>query len=530
MTEYPSIFNNVLGPITPGPSSSNTCGPVRISLLCRQVFGGTPKKAEIEFPVGSAFPATYIGMKSDIAFINGLLGKEQNNAEFTKAYQKAEEAGLRVSFGEKEFPCHEKYLETARLKLTDGERKMEFLTASIGGGMCLIYGINGFKADVKGDQYELIVLTERMDSGQKNALLDKIRSRAAAVNDIISEEKEDGGFFEIKLGEDPDEGILNEIKNEEFVKSVQKIVPVHPVVINSARKPPFATPQEMEQYCSDNKITPVEGALRYESALSGWSEAEVLRYGEELIDIMEESVRKGMESNFAIRGIVTPKAKRVQQAFISDNPLSMGFLDYAVPISLGVMEYSNACGKIVCLPTGGSSGIVPGAIFGAAKVMGLDKKALTEALLTAGMVGVFMANDNNFGGGDYGCQTEVGCATSMAAGALAQILGGSVRQICDAASMGMQSLLGLICDPVAGLVQVPCLARNMTAVSVAATSANAVMAGFEVVIPLKEAVEAMIDLGKRMPVDFRGCGSAGCCITPTGCRLKEEQEALGAND
>lgn len=100
MKEYSSIFNHALAPITPGPSSSNTCGPVRIGLVCRQLLGETPAKAVVEYYTKGAFPNTLYGMKSDVAFINGLLGKEQNNPEFNAAYEKAKEAGMDVSFAE----------------------------------------------------------------------------------------------------------------------------------------------------------------------------------------------------------------------------------------------------------------------------------------------------------------------------------------------------------------------------------------------------------------------------------------------
>ena len=139
--------------------------------------------------------------------------------------------------------------------------------------------------------------------------------------------------------------------------------------------------------------------------------------------------------------------------------------------------------------------------------------------MCAGLIGVLMMVDGNeFAGGTHGCQAEIACGTAMAAGGLVQLMGGSAQQACDAAAMSLQCFLGLICDPVAGLVQVPCLARNIAGVSVAAASAEAVCAGFEVVIPLDEMSRIMVRVGNDITQELGMCCS-GCCITPTGQRL-----------
>src|SRR5699024_482121 len=234
-------------------------------------------------------------------------------------------------------------------------------------------------------------------------------------------------------------------------------------------------------------------------------------YAVNLISIIENSVNKGMEGDFEIEGIVSPKARKLNNFLNSPKAIEMGFLDKAVTMATGVMEYSNAAGTIVALPTGGSSGIIPGILFGAKEYLDLSKEDLIDGLMVAGILGVLMSEDNNFNGGEYGCQAEVGCGSSMAAGALAHLAGGNIQQVFDAASMALQCHMGLLCDPVGGYVQVPCIARNMSGTAISTVSVNAVLAGFDVVIPFDEVVEAMIDLGKRLPSHMKGCQGSGIC-------------------
>ena len=143
--------------------------------------------------------------------------------------------------------------------------------------------------------------------------------------------------------------------------------------------------------------------------------------------------------------------------------------------------------------------------------------------MAAGIIGVLMMVDGNeFAGGTHGCQAEIACGAAMSAAGLVQLMGGTPKQACDAASMCLQSFLGLICDPVAGLVQVPCLARNIAGVSVAAASAQSVCAGFDVVIPLDEMSRIMVQVGGQISKELGMCCN-GCCLTPTGTRLAKEQ-------
>jgi L-serine dehydratase len=214
----------------------------------------------------------------------------------------------------------------------------------------------------------------------------------------------------------------------------------------------------------------------------------------------------------------------VRDAFGSGKLIPMGMVDVGAPISLSIMEYSNCSGVITCIPTGGSSGVVPGALCGAAKTMGKSEEDLIRALLVAGLMGTFMEPTKYLGA--LGCQAEVGCAAGMAAAGLVALLDGNARQACTAAVMSIQSLMGLLCDKIGGLVQVPCLSRNMTAVAIAGTCANATMAGVEALVPLEETIASMLRSGGA--IRDNGINRMGACWTATGCRLAAEQKARNA--
>ena len=540
MKEYHSIFNHTLAPITPGPSSSNTCGPARIALFSHRMFGGTPRKAVIEYSKYGAFPTSMFGMKSDYSFVNGLLGKDQNAADYKRCYECAAEAGMEVSFREVEDLTIGGY-EAARLRLygQDGS-SMVLVGESLGGGSFLMHSIDGVPIESHGAYYELFVMLKDdskktaqeilniLEEGEQNSAGEKTPSRPGRTLCGTARTSGNGrAILQAKFSAAPEEDLLQDVRRHPAVLWARAMEPVVPEVILPGAIPPFENAAGLTAYCTKTGKTPAQAAVDYEAAVSGWSEAQIYRYAEELLAIMREGEAAGTKTDFTFPGILAQTGPKLHQNMAEIDSPSLGFLDQAIPAALGVMEYSNASGKIVCVPTGGSSGIVPGLLLTAARSMEKTERELADALLVSGLIGVLMMIEgNNFSGGMTGCQAEIGCGTAMAAAGLAAMMGGSAKQVCDAACMGLQSFFGLVCDPVCGFVQVPCLARNMAAVSVAAVCAKTVLAGFDVLIPLDEMIVSFIE-GGRTIMSTIGIGKGGCSATPTAKRLKEERERRG---
>jgi L-serine dehydratase len=185
------------------------------------------------------------------------------------------------------------------------------------------------------------------------------------------------------------------------------------------------------------------------------------------------------------------------------------------------MEMKSAMGVIVAAPTAGSCGGLPGAVVGAASAMGLSVNHMTKAMLAAGMIGVFIAAHATFAAEIGGCQAECGAGSGMAAAALVALAGGTARQAVDAASMALQNVLGMVCDPVANRVEVPCLGKNVMAASNALACANMALAGFDVVIPLDEVIDAMDKVGKSIPHELRCTALGGLSITETSRAIEK---------
>ena len=187
-----------------------------------------------------------------------------------------------------------------------------------------------------------------------------------------------------------------------------------------------------------------------------------------------------------------------------------------------IMEVKSALGLIVAAPTAGACGGLPGAVIAAAHQGGYTQDDIVRAMLAAGLIGVFIASQATFAAEVGGCQAECGAGSGMAAAALATLAGGTAQQAINAASMAIQNVLGLICDPVANRVEVPCLGRNVLAASNALSCANMALAGFDPVIPLGEVLDAMDRVGKSLPCELRCTALGGLSTTNTSLKIAKD--------
>ena len=192
---------------------------------------------------------------------------------------------------------------------------------------------------------------------------------------------------------------------------------------------------------------------------------------------------------------------------------------------MATREYRSAMGVVLCAPTGGSAGVFPGSVLGTATALGLSMEEKVRMMFVTSIVGIVMSKDCNYSAELYGCQVEPGAASAMAAAALVYHMGGTPKQSAAAASTALGNILGTICDPVAGLVQVPCIARNALSAANAVVCANLVMGGYDPLIPLDEAAETLFRVGRQLPSELRCTCNGGLCTTPCGQRLAREQEA-----
>jgi L-serine dehydratase len=191
--------------------------------------------------------------------------------------------------------------------------------------------------------------------------------------------------------------------------------------------------------------------------------------------------------------------------------------------ALAVQEVNAAMGVIVAAPTAGGAGVLPAVLTGLAAARGLDDETLIDALATAGLIGAVIAERASLSGAEGGCQAETGAAAGMAAGAATEMLGGSPAQVVQAVSIAQQGTLGLVCDPLGGLVELPCVFRNATGAAIALAAIEMALAGITFAIPADEVIDTMGEIGREMDVRYRETAGGGLAATPTGRRLAKER-------
>lgn len=241
--------------------------------------------------------------------------------------------------------------------------------------------------------------------------------------------------------------------------------------------------------------------------------------------VMRDAVELGMTGTARSRsGLVGGDAARIGAA--SGGPLD-GLAARAIAAAVAVAEVNASMGRVVAAPTGGASGVLPGVLLTLADERGLGDEAIVDALLAAGAVGAVIATRTNLSGAAAGCQAEIGAASAMAAGAGTELLGGSPEQAGHAASLALQGLLGLVCDPVGGLVEVPCVARNATGTAVALSAIQMALAGVRFAIPFDQVADALASVGRALPVSLRETAQGGLAITPEARRLMDGQAGSG---
>jgi L-serine dehydratase len=240
------------------------------------------------------------------------------------------------------------------------------------------------------------------------------------------------------------------------------------------------------------------------------------------LDVMRGAVERGMVGDLlSASGLVGGDAAKLRTG--PAGPLSGTPFRDVLARALAVQEVNAAMGVIVAAPTAGGAGVLPAVLTGLADASRLSDDALVDALAVAGLIGAVIAERASLSGAEGGCQAETGAAAAMAAGAATEMLGGSPAQVGHATALAMQGTLGLVCDPLGGLVELPCVFRNATGSAIALTGIELALAGIEFKIPVDEVIDVMGEIGASMDVRYRETAGGGPAATPTGRRLARER-------
>ncbi len=279
---------------------------------------------------------------------------------------------------------------------------------------------------------------------------------------------------------------------------------------------------QLLELCQKQQKSIPQIVAEYEAFLAMTTPEAVRERMAEILSVMREAVAGGIADQGEYAHLVKGYGQKVYQAKEKGRLVGGELFNTAILYALAVAQHNASLGRIVACPTAGSCGVVPGAVLSVAEELQSSDEDIIDALLVMAGVGIVSASQGPISGAEGGCQAECGVASAMAAGAIVHLLGGSDETVFEAASLALQSHLGLVCDPIASLVEVPCVTRNATSAVAAITAANMAIAGIPGVIPYDEVVVAMKGIGRAMPESLRETSIGGLAGTPTGKRLYRE--------
>lgn len=284
----------------------------------------------------------------------------------------------------------------------------------------------------------------------------------------------------------------------------------------------YSSQKEIEQLTDQYKISLSALAALHEAERSEVDVFEVKAQMKRSLDVMKSNIRAGVVSTQpSIGGLIGANASKVYTYSQSGNTLGGELLMKATAYALAVTEENARMKRIVACPTAGACGVLPGCLIAVGEQRDLSDDLLTEALFNASAIGIVIASGATISGAEGGCQAEIGVASAMAASAMAEIGGGNVSACLNAAAIALKNILGLVCDPVAGLVEVPCSKRNAMGVANAIVAADIALSGVTSVIPLDEVVKAMKDVGRALPFELKETARGGVAASKTGIEIKK---------
>ena len=282
----------------------------------------------------------------------------------------------------------------------------------------------------------------------------------------------------------------------------------------------FYSGKDLLEKCHEKQL-PISEIMKLRELTTGSMSPEKLEKKlKKALSIMKHSARKPLSApGKSIGGLIGGEAQKVAEHGKTTDCVCGSMLSRAIAYSMAVLEVNASMGLIVAAPTAGSAGVVPGVLLALADEHNIDDNALYKGLINASAIGYILMRNASVSGAEAGCQAEVGAASAMAASAIVEIMGGTPEMCLDAASFAISNLLGLVCDPIAGLVESPCQSRNAIGVANAITAAELVLSGIKHHIPFDEMAHAMLRVGKSLPFELRETAMGGCAGTPTGCSL-----------
>jgi len=469
----------------------------------------------IVFDPKGSLAETHHTQGSDMGLFGGLLGWEADDERLIDSATAIHEAGIKVHIEIRDYGAV--HPNTYRLKLKNSVETRCMTAVSKGGGTIEIVEIDGVPLSIAGDCFETLVYISDSADGVFSFVSESVQ--AEEIRLCTGNETR---IIEIKTNELLDDGIRTRLESEKPVFRIKRIAPVLSVLTRKETAVPFLDCDGLTAYNGGKNLELWELALHYEAARGNISQETVFETMRHIVSQMRDSISQGLKGTEFPDRILGWQSGNFKAQMDRNSLLEGGILNQIILYVTATMETKSAMGIIVAAPTAGSCGTLPGVCFGTADAMGLSEDDIVKALLAAGMIGIFISARSTFAAEVCGCQAECGAASGMAAAALVSLANGTTRQAVNAASMALQNIFGMVCDPVAKRVEVPCLGKNVLAASNAVASANMALADFDPVIPLDEVIEAMDRVGRSIPSGLRCTGRGGLSGTKAAKAIEEK--------
>ena len=532
-------LRDIIGPIMVGPSSSHTAGALRIALMARNLCGSAPQKAE--FRLLGSFAHTYQGHGTDKALVAGMLGFATDDLRVRDSFRWAAAKGLAFSFTPDPQADDFAHPNTIDVTVTDEAGCTVCVRGeSIGGGAAVITRLDGIDVHITGE-HTSVVVRQRDEAG----VLAHIARCLSDENVNIATTR----MFRERRGQ----VAYTVLECDQRVSDkVRRAIAEHPGIFDARVIPAdstaseddgakgctldegqalinfealdFASGKELLNWCDVHDSTISQAFCAREEALSASQgcAADTQEYLKRALSVMRASTLRPIEEPAeSMGGLLGSEAQRMRTFHASGRSVCGDLTAKAATYAMAVLETNASTGRIVAAPTAGSAGVVPGVLMALGEERGFTDEDLARGLSCAAAVGYLITRNATVSGAEGGCQAEVGAACAMAAAATCELAGGTPAQCLNAAANALTSLMGLVCDPVAGLVEVPCQKRNAAGAAVALVSAEIALAGIGNLVDFDQTVDAMFAVGKSLPFELRESALGGLAATPAACAYCE---------
>jgi L-serine dehydratase len=516
MSQPPSIFNDVLGPVMRGPSSSHSAAANRIGRLARDLVGEPVRKLIANYDPNGSLVTTHKDQGTDLGLYSGILGWEPHDERLPTYPEALQEAGVEVVVNYVSYEATHPNFYRLELVGKSGT-SYHFDAISTGGGMIELQAIDGVPLGGTGDLHTtLFWLEQAPDAGEYEG-----SPVADAENVSWLPGHGNGGLLRLDsrvLPAEEDVALLGKALGATRHRILQAVLPI---LARKNLSVPFQRCGEMQEHAEFADRPLWESAACYEAARGGISPEEVMERMKVLARIMVEAKDEGLKGTEYEDRILPAQSPGFTKAEGEGRLIPADINNRIIRYVSALMEMKSSMGIIVAAPTAGSCGAMPGAVLAIVDALGADEDERARALLVAGLIGVFITRDASFAAEEGGCMAECGSGSAMAAAAIVHLAGGSTEHQLAAASMALQNCFGMVCDPIANRVEAPCLGKNVMAASNALSCANMALAGYEHLVPFDEVVVAMNKVAHQIPRELRCTNLGGLSITPTAERIAQ---------